>query len=401
MPFVWIIDEKLSPYLDAEGGISSKYLVPRNALNAVSISEITEENFWIVLRSIKGDYIFAFTQINQIEQFEEGLNSGDYLLSVAIDKSFRIASRTSSNRKHIGNVKDIPFGISKISIDADRQMRQFALSGVTINFRRPPVADLSRIEIPPQTSDLRAWTLRCLTGVTKKFSLDELWSVQGLKLPPFAAFAHFRIVDLLGGEAGALTLDALKGLDPTASLTEEISNAGDLKAAPPVVDTNFFLLEPDKIFARKFIAKKKKFISIKDVLAKIEAAEKTHQKMLREIAEYLISKGFQPKFSESIDMCIDGAGGIELFEIKSSTYDNFLDQVAKGLFQLICYADALEQEGGTVNESILVVQNVKSASLHEYANRIAKKCNVKILFFDDDQDWPEKVSGLIPIAAAN
>jgi hypothetical protein len=170
----------------------------------------------------------------------------------------------------------------------------------------------------------------------------------------------------------------------------------DAHAAPsraPSVDVEFTEIDPDKIYARKFISVDSKFRDLEETLNKTEHAEKVHQAMLKDISSYLLTKGVVPYESGSIDLMFRSGSKLNVFEIKSSNAGNLLAQAAKGAFQLACYLNELIKDYGNL-EARLVLHETGCREIQSYAIEVLTKLGIQALIYDPAQPWPKRLHGL-------
>ena len=121
------------------------------------------------------------------------------------------------------------------------------------------------------------------------------------------------------------------------------------------------------------------------------SAEKRHQEMLKDIAEYLLSQGRQAFQTSSVDLALMKGTELSIFELKSVNEENAFSQVEKGLFQLLYYGDALRQCGYLIAESGLVIEANLPVSAVEVFRRILNDVGVTLHVYDASKAWPDRL----------
>ena len=401
--FAWILDAALFSYLKGSGGVSSAYILPKAQATRVSPMDLSGAETWIVLRSKKGDVPFASIYVSKVEQFEEGFNQGDYLLTIDQSRSFRLISTLEeAGGRHSKLVSGFALGVSQIDPATASDVRDEAMGRIVVNLRTPPTAMLEKLGEPPAKGMVAQKARRLIANVSSRFSLEDVWASKSpAQLSPFAYFAYLRVLQRQGlAEADALSA-ALILQDPTATTPHVDKQSlrddaiGRVRAdSLPLVDVDLFPICIEQIYAREFLAREKASIDVGEMLKNVEVAEKTHQDILRDIARYLQLLKHIPMQSESIDLSVETLAGYVIFEIKSAHTDNILAQVAKGIFQLTCYKDALINEGKKIKTTVLIVQTIGNEALQDYVTKMAAYSNINVLFYEFSLMWPHKVKGL-------
>jgi len=126
-------------------------------------------------------------------------------------------------------------------------------------------------------------------------------------------------------------------------------------------------------------------------LLKSNLAEQRHQEMLRQLTMQFNSMGVVPLRSSSIDLAIEFDDAIAIFEIKSSTVDNYKDQAFKGCSQLSEYAYNLSQITIKKIFKILILETPTDGEVDiEYVSMICKNMSVTTLNFNFVKEWPDR-----------
>ncbi|MDH5509370.1 MAG: hypothetical protein OEZ32_03345 [Nitrospinota bacterium] len=389
-------------HLKGSGGVSAAYILPK-AHVPKNPSDLAGSRVWMVLRGFRGDVLFASIYVDVIERFEDGLNQGDLLLTVDPARSYRCASSYTSavSSFHCEKTSLLPMGMSEANDSLYEELTEQAGAKVQVKLQMPPKSMLGDILVPSSKGSNRALSERILAATTRRLSLEEVWaSGQNPKLPPFANFAYRRFVSMRGEEAAREMLTFFIEADPMIHKFIQPSVKGRpaaQRSSRPVVDVNLRPVDPDKIYARRFIARSRDLFDIADAMDKTEHAEKRHQDMLRDIATRLKKLDFEPLQSSSIDLLVETNRGYAMFELKTTTPKNILGQAAKGVFQLGCYKAALADQGYQDNKISLIIETTLFLEIDSYVSQIVESFGVTPLFYDGKKPWPRRVDGLMEV----
>lgn len=394
--FVWILDAQLFPFIKGNGGVSASYVLPK-AQAPANIEALAGATLWVVMRDGDGDFLFARLYVKMIEQFEDGYNKDDFLLTVNQAKSCRIVPDTDwSEELPVTETRTSGKGIFEPQQEIADALGVRLRTGISINFRKPSEALLGRIVSPSTEHDEIDVAERWISAVSSQFSLKEIWGTKTPSLAPFAHFAYLGIEKFYGHEKALSFVRALNSLDPTSVEPNPREKRPSDRASPVkgLVDTNLVPIDVNTLYARKFVAQETTAIDMKEVLEKVERAEKRHQDMLRDISSHLISLGYVPLQSSSIDLSVETEKGMIVCELKSSTPDNAFSQSAKGSFQLFCYRAAFAEKGKNISNIVLVLEKAVDAPLEKYINSVLSQVGIITLFYDATKEWPDKLLGL-------
>lgn len=399
--FVWILDAGIDPYLQGSGGISFSYVLPGSQAPDVPES-LAGANIVVCLRGVRGDLLFALIRIAQVERFEDGLNAGDYLLTVSPFDSFRCVRSYDEGAESFSTSEfsAVSSGLHEITEKIYEKIKSNVVSQTIVRLKPPSEADMKRLA--GLNIGLKSVSAKsAMESVLAKKTLEELWANSNKpKLPPFAHFAYRSIEAQKGEEEANKWIKELSALDPTVKKVgknaDTLGETNDVDINIPTVDLDLKPIDPDRLYARKFIARDTDILDLESMLEKTEHAEKRHQDMLRDIVIYLQETGLTPMQSSSIDLFVKTADKTSTtFEIKTTTKNNVLAQAAKGLFQLGCYAKAMKQEGFESNSLVLVMEDIFSDKLNAYVYDVLKNFGICVLFYDGEKSWPDKLPGLI------
>lgn len=392
--FVWIIAaEKNSSF--GRRGVSGSYIIPKGDMT-VNPKSLAGGRLWVILRGAD-DRIFQSLTVKKIERIIEGYYEGDYLLSVDLLSSFRLVSRYAEASKYIAtNTDQFAAGLSEIDVQSSRSFSQLVKQRIEIKLTEPEVSSGIDTKMLPRSGELLAKS--ALRLVISHFNLNEIWAAgTGKKLGAFSNFANSIIKQHISAKVAAELTDILLGCDPITALNNEVGDDDSAKEKSlntPHVDTDFTEVEPEKIYAREFLSAGDKFKDLEAALNKTEHAEKIHQEMLKDIAEFLISNRVTPFESGSIDLMFQANNKLKVCEIKSTTLENLLAQSSKGAFQLTCYIDELiKSYDDTLPQ--LILRNIGNSELESYVERILSKMNIPVLFYNPNKSWPNRVTGLL------
>ncbi len=402
--FAWIIDVDLFPYLKGTGGVSASYVLPK-AQSPSDISLLAGAAVWILLRSRNGDILFSRVHVSQVDQFEDGYNSGDFLLSIDQSKSYRLFSDlTDAANNFLVDALPLDLGVNGIPETQAVSWEERVLQHVSVNFRKPPDNTLNKIALPPIVTIPQLKARQAIANATANLSLEEVWATKSpVSLPPFAYFVYAKMQKEYGKALADELAASLARFDPIPHLAgrttdpEESGNSGEEavgNSRAPSIDTVLTEIDIEKLYARRFIAREKLLIGLDEILQKTEQAEKYHQDMLRDIASFLRSQAIVPLQSSSIDLSVEVQGQVLIFEIKSANQHNIYSQSAKGLFQLVCYKHALTENGRTVGGTTLILQKINNSEIEDYLRKVFKGDGISVLFYDASVDWPERLDGL-------
>ena len=206
-------------------------------------------------------------------------------------------------------------------------------------------------------------------------------------LSPHASVALSKIASVFPKMSGAA--DALVALESGQDRSSEWTDR---------VDNDFRVIVPDRIFARKFIARAPEMSGA--LLEKTEYAEARHQRILREVAAYLAQMGMRPQESGSIDLAVKTNAGMLVAEIKSATKENFLSQGSKGFFQILSYAIALRNAGWERVAEALIIEGKGTDSDVRQLSQVGEKCGVRVFLYNESESWPNRVKGLMDLLSA-
>lgn len=386
---LWILPENKNSFLGV-GGISPNYIIPKDDIH-FEIGSLRNVRIWICL-SLDSLRCVAVITLHKIERFSEGYYKDDFLLTVNIGKSLRLASDfRSAGAYELPNVQIPTIGLHLISLEQTKELISTIRARTQVRFARPQFKNQSRLSLQLSSASLRA----AINHIISTYTLDEIWAAgTGNRLPPVANFASELLHQRSHRSLSELDIKTLSSLDPINQLFT--TSGCDLTANLewPEVDIDLAEIDPAMVYAREFISSNGLEQNLNEALEKTEAAERKHQEMLRDIAEYLKTIGFTPYQSSSIDLLLSYGEKLRVFEIKSANTANILAQISKGVFQLAYYLEALAPNELKL-EGILILQKVPGFAAQEVISRIVSRMGFQLLIYDGDRSWPDRVIGLV------
>lgn len=363
----------------SKSGISGTYILPRN-LAPKNPTQLAGATIWITAGS-KSECLVGILKVYRVEVFEDGLNSGDYCLTIDPTESLKTTNSQASLRFRC-KLPATQSQFEEIDFPAVKQLIQVVLGGVKTTLVPPPLDLLAKLPEPRAYISATDW----IASATSVYSLDEIWSGRGpLQGFPFAYF----ILHRLGN--GKIDIQLLKAADPIGFLSGRLlqrSEASDLASNTQKVDTKLVPIDSESIYARKFVASLEQ---CSPSMEKTEAAEKRHQDILRDIVNHLQMHGHNPLQSGSIDLCIEQSEAIVIFEIKSTSCDNLIAQSAAGIFQLGRYRLALENSGHTNIRMVLILEKCEEEEESLKIVDIFSRFGGETFIYDAEQPWPRRV----------
>lgn len=395
--YIWILSADMALHLNEARGVSSTYILPK-AHSQIDPAELVGGRIWMILRTTRGDSLFACIYVDMIEQFEDGFNTGDFLLSTDLAKSYRCAASYSSGITNFRTDKTsaLSFGLHVADGATFVALSSQATNTIAIKLKKPSPAIWGRTKTQYTQKIAFFGAKSALAAITGRFALEDIWAGSRPKLPPFANFAYAALLSTYGEPISEELKGDLSRLDPTIIQTAVSEDANTLRVLhrKPTVDINLLPIEPDRIYARKFIARCQNPIDLADIVEKVEHAEKRHQDILRDISTHLKTMNFLPLQSTSLDLFVSTLHGFSIFEIKTATPLNILSQAAKGIFQLGCYKNALQEAGYDNCNLALVMEATGASELESYATNILHSFDIKVLFYNHSKSWPGRLKGL-------
>jgi hypothetical protein len=396
--FVWVIDAAKSEQFGLDG-VSDSYILPGVTLKKYS-SQLLSKRIWVILRG-DADRLFIALTVKSIDGITDGYYAGDYILKIDLCSSIKLANNFIEAERYETKIAETtPNGISPISTDLDNALILLVKNSVKVKLISPKVNELKNLHLAlePKTNPILARELT--RTIISNFSLDQMWKLSaGAKIT--GAVPHFASVLLSSCTNEHLTDDlerCLSDLDPINKFCIGIETRNKYKRSTtspdmPNVDLDFTIIDPQKIFTRKFIRSNSKTFDPRAAMEKTEKAEAKHQEILTDVTTFLISNKITAYESNSIDLMYKTNSNIYAFEIKSANQDNIVAQSAKGAFQLSYYLDALNCNFDKVS-TYLIIEKIGNDALEDFVTRTLNIMNINVLFYDETKLWPNKIMGL-------
>jgi hypothetical protein len=397
--FVWIISAGKQTALGT-GGISPSYIVPQNEMHSYE-GQLVGEILWLVFRRQEDRLIGAVT-IDVIERFKESYHEGDFLIQCDLSNSVRLCSNYYSAKQYsINSLNSLSTGIHKLEVLDANLIKVLISSKINVKLIRPTESILRNIDFKVFSNDDHVAAKAAVMHIVRSLPLDQIWrSGSGLKLNPVSNFA----LELLKRKADISIghdVEFFMGeMNPLTSLLK-IRHSSDLpnvqsakrKQREKTVDLFFTKIEQSLIHVREFINSGDNLDNLEESLRKTGSAEKRHQDILRDICQFLESRGIPAYESRSVDLMFQYGEVSKIYEIKSANLDNIIAQAAKGAFQIACYFNAMKTSVGL--EAFLIIEKISDANLEKLVYDALSYLNVTALTYDHRIEWPNRVRGLL------
>lgn len=394
---VWVLDSEKGPSFGSSG-VSGSYILPKNEVGFEPES-LAGRRLWFVLRG-REDRLLLLVKIKKVERIIEGYYSGDYCISPEMTGSIKLVSDyDGAARFATTSTRASRLGVSELSPEASYALSSLVRGSIQTKLLPPDKRSLSQVDFQLLPSNGRRLAQSAVRAVMSNLTLEQVWANgTGDRLGAFSNYACALLTEKMGAKPSPSIVDNLKALDPLSVIFAEEKHNVERSARgqsynAPCVDTEFYEIEPGKIYAREFVSVDSKLRNLEEALKKTEHAEKIHQAMLKDISEFLITNGVTPYESSSIDLLYRSREKLNVFEIKSSNVDNILSQSSKGAFQLACYLNELGKDYDNLNAR-LVLHVTDSPELQDYAVEALRRLGIEVLFYDPSKSWPNRIQGL-------
>jgi hypothetical protein len=395
--FLWILNQSLNDSFGS-AGVSTTYILT-DKIGDIAPEEIAGSRVWIILRGLE-DRVFQCVTVKKVERILDGFYKDKLLLTADLLKSFRLSrGYVDADNYVLDCLGKFPLGF----LDSDKSvcisLRTLIKRNKVVRLTPPPKVNFDSLDVPlPKSPALLAE--EAVRSIVANFTLNRLWSnASGQRLGPFSNFAAGLIgTKLVMAPVSSHIMDALSSLDPVEMLADRrLEGMSDSHVPRPLtvpkIDLGFTAIDPMSIHARSYVASDK-IIDWDIILEKTEEAERTHQAMLKDISIFLLSCGIVPFESGSIDLMFQRGAETFIFEIKSSTPNNFLSQCSKGAFQLAWYSNAMLLEFPNLYPR-LIIHTINNPTLETEAIAALLRLNIQALTYDPAVPWPSKVGGLL------
>ena len=394
--YAWIVPDSWLPLMQAQGGVAPCYAVPVSVLQ--TWEGLPGATLYIVARSKAGDCLFARVVVESVDvAVDDNDEPSEYLLNTNLARSLRVSRVGNQDDARDFSIKAFEndgFGFTTADADDVATAEQLIRNGIKFLFTHVPEKTLAKIDPPVQKCGSAFAPMVVLKEVVSRFALSEMWG--SVKFPhPIANFVSHYISgnpEFLSSGTVEDSLEVLKGyawLRPAEgenNATLETPQASALQA----VDITLTPINPSEVKVRHFAAHVQS-VSVETVMRKTESAERRHQQMLRDIAEHFIKEGITPYQSESIDLAVKHGEKTSIFELKSITPTNIVQQISKGVFQLLYYSHVLQDCGAGVNEMNLVIEAGCPDAVIRMMGAIVARAGATLLVYDAEKEWPSRL----------
>jgi hypothetical protein len=350
----------------------------------------------ILLRGNYGDVIFKCINIVKVEEnIEDDLNlRHGYYVTINILNSFAVTIdyETGKEKSKINSFSDKQNGFYQISSSDYVYILSIITENIQIRITPPSVSDCTSFfqEISNDINNIN-FAAQLLKYLIKNYSLDNIWGSSKYK-NPYLNFA----IEYLKKSDGIDKNDIISNM--SLLLVDQYKDKNDKleKMKLPIIDIEFEPIVVENISSRKFHAIDYNY-DVDSIMVKTEDAEKRHQEILKDICKYLINCKIQPMQSSSIDFAVRKNFEYYIFEIKTTNKSNIISQVAKGIFQLALYSEALTSVEKKCSSRTLILETAHDALIETFIKNAAKSLNIDVMHYFSNNNWPNKLSPIIKI----
>ena len=368
------------------GGVAAHYALP--SADLADVAELPGSLVYIVVRDGREDFVFARVSVDSVDECEdEGGNSLGYVLNVDAGTSLRFIvscdDRDAADYETSAFV-DFGLGLSRMTDALSAETDAAILRQTKALVLRYSDRELTRVKPPVARCPAEMAASVLLLEIASEFAVSELWGSAHIENP----LANLAVEYLR--RHPAFVSDGNIDASIADLSTRALLRSAEEPRGIPLVSLAFEPIVPEVIRARHFVARNDD-TDLSASLQKTEESERRHQAMLKDIAGYLLTCGKRVLQSASVDLAVEDETRFLIFEIKSVNEENAVAQVAKGLFQLLHYTDALERCGRSVSGSGLIVEaNLSSETLTAY-ERVLSRAGVSLFVYDATKEWPNRL----------
>lgn len=394
--FIWTFnDSALASGLN--GVFSLEYHVPGSKIK-VPPEELAGARIWLAVRIDNENYLYALLTPTIVELYQEGKYKDDFILRCEPFSSVRFLPRHESISPW-----QLPFktdeGIRECVNVEQAAILEMIEKNQRVGFAPPPRQILESIphtafsDLESSVPDQLMSTLRTIAygDTSRSRSMPDSISAFGGLTLALLKETHPQL-----NEEDVISL--IVALDPLAKTKEgeQLKSPKEilrvLSSLPPVVDTFFEEIDPEKISPRTFVAKTTD--SSLEWLDKTNDAEQAHEGILKDLVLHLKGNGFKVYKTRSFDLFAEKENTRLLWEIKSANRDNSVAQGEKGIMQLLRYSTALANEKMTGVRFMLLLQYSSVDAVHQYLSRMTQRSGLELWLYNSDVEWPRRVSSL-------
>lgn len=398
--FIWVLPRDKAASL-GEVGVSTTYILPR-AHVTVDASELIGKFIWVVFRG-ENDRLALVLKAQEVDTILDGYYQDDFVLKPDLQNSLRIGSSFNKLASFaIEFASKAGEGFSEISLTDAEKFLLLLKNNNTVRLIPPANKILTNfiVENPPRNQALLA---RMVTQIAvSSFNFNDIWCDgrhKKYRSAPYASMAKAYIEHKFP-RINLLEIDnELVSSDPYTSILNrkfEIDKSEQMSipnGQAPRVDAIFKVLDPNQIYSRKFSAADLSMLDSIERIKKTEAAEHRHQEILRDVARYLLGEGIQPFQSGSVDLAYKLDETLQVFEIKTTNFENAISQAAKGAFQLACYKNALALDYESIAISLLL-EDTGNADLNSFILQTMETLGISTYFYKVEIPWPDRLPNL-------
>jgi len=395
MQFFWMLNDALSDSLSR-----TFQLVIDPSVLSVDAPKLHEGPLWLLIPHGAQWYIHSYFTLEFLERIEDGYDAGNYVYYADKFNSFYCLSELpSSNRYDVSSIIEKhglrPDTISDLPDRIGEEFREVVDRSAVLSLSSPPNAVTTRLKntVFSKTGSAES-ALEILTVAKEQFALGDLTrDARHRDWDEYQNLIYHVLKDDVSGSGDDEIVEVVNSINTLFTVAERNSS--------PVVNLDFEEIDPENIKTRSFVAPDDELAAerMRNAVVKTERAEKMHQDMLADVSKYLLSRdrGLCPLESNSVDLAIRLNSDFVIFEIKSSTPENFESQGEKALLQLLKYKFALEKRGHKVLGQYLIIEDSNVALTKKYLADFLSRVEIGVLFYRRDRDWPDRVRGLLEL----
>ena len=344
-----------------------------------SPSELLDASTWLVARHRGKQFLFGHMVAEKAAVLTEGMNAGALILSADKEAAFRVLPRDSAEYRR-WELREGPSepGIFPASPRFIEEVR--GVFEKTRAFTHAPA--FMSAKSMEKSGDVLAFAearTRYLSAL-RTVPLGEMkWRASA---PDMTPYAHAAIKNAPRERRADLNF-WIKRMDERISAIVRLESAPVPRGRPPVVDLEFDELDINAISARTY-ASSGKATDWEEGMSKTRHAEEAHQKLVGQLAEYLLSLGLTPHKSRSVDVAVFSGDALVMFEMKSATDRNFERQARRGIIQILEYGMWAKRVHRRVLP-ILVMPRPKMSARMEYVRALAGEAGVEVFFYSESE----------------
>jgi hypothetical protein len=359
------------------------------------------ERIWLIAVTPNGtSVLYASIVVKAVYVIKAGIDKGNIVFVSVPTLSFKCISpdKERLNNWVLASWDNIKIGIRAIDKISLERLRAVLKKNDFRSHRFPPANKLSAISLEGFPKNHKIFCRSIFCRVLELFAFGDVERIESIsKLSAFAALSFTKATQ------SGLSINCEKyfrvlDLDLWSTVFEKYASPPSKKSGkhglePKFIDTSLRTLVPEKIIARSFLSTPGTATNIFSSMEKTQQAEISHQKIVRDTAIFLTSRGIQPMLSQSVDIAFQHNCKLVLCEVKSAQPSNALAQAKQGLVQLLEY-DIAFKEDGYLPKRTLILQSIGDEAIELYIKKLGKHMATDLLFYDDKKEWPQRISGI-------